>query len=135
MCICVCELPLNTRTCRGASSCCSASFRSVPLKPDSPRLEKRLVPACHFTSLFILAHNIKIVPHTHRFSDNYARAFFIRTIGGLTKPRPRQGLACMMCSRAAALCLYSPVVSLRRSSGTITGGAIPPSPLSAGLSS
>lgn len=34
---------------------------------------------------------------------------------------------------AAALRLCSPVVSLRRSSGTITGGAIPPSPLRPGL--
>lgn len=76
----VCELPLDRRTCRSASSTTAAAAAAaswyVPLKPDSPRLEKRLVPALPLYIFFILTHNIKIVPRAARLTIT-PKVFFV----------------------------------------------------------
>lgn len=92
--------------------------------------------ACSGLPLYIFLSLLTTIKNSapRRSSGNYAQAFFF-LLGRRRANRNRvSGGVRVMRSGAAAVCPCSPAESLRRSSGTITGGAIPPSPLSPGLS-
>lgn len=63
--------------------------RSVPLKSGSPRLEKRLVPACPFTSFYPCSQHENSAPPPlppRPLLQQPTRRLFRRTVGGRTEP-------------------------------------------------